>query len=153
MNVKDIMSSSVKTVTPATPLVEVVSLMCLYRYSGLPVVDNGKLVGIIAEKDILARLLPDVDSIMDGMASVNFDVLMQNYTGLIKLMKAADLMTRGVISVTPDMHILKAAALMASKRFRRIPVADGDTLVGMLSLGDVHKAIFHQSVSTNLSAA
>ena len=51
------------------------------------------------------------------------------------------------------MHILKAASLMASKRFRRIPVADGDVLVGMLSLGDVHKAIFHQNVSSNLSAA
>ena len=35
MQVKDIMSTSVKTVTPATPLIEVVSLMCLYRYSGL----------------------------------------------------------------------------------------------------------------------
>ena len=46
------------------------------------------------QKDILARLLPDVDSIMDGMASVNFDALMQNYTGLIKLMNAAVVVKR-----------------------------------------------------------
>lgn len=153
MRVSDIMTETVKTVSPATPLIEVVSLMCLYRFSGLPVEENGKLVGIIAEKDILARLLPDVDAMMDGVSGINFDVLMQEYTGIIRLLRVSDLMTTGVISVTPDMHILKAAALMASQRFRRIPVTEKDRLVGMLSLGDVHKAIFHRSISTTLSAA
>ncbi len=52
MQVKDIMSASVKTVSPATPIAEVVSLMCLYRYSGLPVVDNGKLVGMLSLGDV-----------------------------------------------------------------------------------------------------
>jgi len=42
---------------------------------------------------------------------------------------------------------------MASKRFRRIPVAVNNKLVGMLSLGDVHKAIFHEGIASNLSAA
>jgi len=153
MLVKDIMSSSVRSVTPATPLLEVVSLMCLYRYSGLPVLDNGELVGIIAEKDILARLLPDVDSMMGGMAAIDFDSLMKDYTGIVRQHRVADLMTRGVVCVSPQMHILKAAALMASRRFRRIPVADNGLLVGMLSLGDVHKAIFHASISSHLSAA
>lgn len=41
---------------------------------------------------------------------------------------------------------------MAGNRFRRIPVANGDELVGMLSLGDVHKAIFHANITANLSA-
>jgi len=133
-------------------MLEVVSLMCLYRYSGLPVVDNGEMVGIIAEKDILAHLLPDVDSMMSGMAAIDFDRLLRDYTSLIRLLRVADLMTTGVISVSPDMHILKAAALMASRRFRRIPVAEKGKLVGMLSLGDVHKAIFHASISSHLSA-
>ena len=151
MQVKDIMSTSVKTVTPDTPLIEVVSLMCLYRYSGLPVVDNDKLVGIISEKDILHDMLPDVNELMGSMAAIDFDALLNDYSNVIKL-KVADLMTAGVVSVTPDMHILKAAAVMAGKRFRRIPVADGDALAGMLSLGDVHKAIFHKNISSNLSA-
>ena len=151
MQVKDIMSTSVKTVTPDTPLIEVVSLMCLYRFSGLPVVDNDKLVGIISEKDILHDMLPDVNELMGSMAAIDFDALLNDYSKVIKL-KVADLMTAGVVSVTPDMHILKAASVMASKRFRRIPVADGDALAGMLSLGDVHKAIFHKNISSNLSA-
>jgi CBS domain-containing protein len=49
--------------------------------------------------------------------------------------------------VPPDMHILKATSVMAKYRFRRIPVVDGDKLVGMLSLGDVHKAIFQKNIS------
>jgi len=152
MQVKDIMSRSVKTVTPRSPIAEVVSLMCLYRYSGLPVVENGKLVGIIAEKDILARLLPNLEELMDRMSAIDFDALINNYSGLMKL-QVTDLMTRGVATVSPDMHILKATAVMAGKRFRRIPVAEGDTLVGMLSLGDVHKAIFHANIAGALSAA
>ena len=152
MQVKDIMSRSIKTVSSSTQLSEVVSLMCLYRYSGLPVVDDGKLVGIISEKDVLHRLLPNVDELMSNMSTIDFDSLIKDYSNVINL-KVADLMTTGVASVTPDMHILKAASIMAGKRFRRIPVTEGDKLVGMLSLGDVHKAIFHKSISSNLSAA
>ena len=152
MQVKDIMSQSVKTVTPATPIAEVVSLMCLYRYSGLPVIDNGKLVGIIAEKDVLHHLLPDVEELMGSMSAIDFDALIRDYGSVMKL-QVADLMTTSVTSVSPDMHILKAAALMAGRRFRRIPVTESDRLIGMLSLGDVHKAIFHATISESLSAA
>lgn len=152
MQVRDIMSSSVKVVAPATSMAEVASLMCLYRYSGLPVVDNGQLVGIVAEKDVLARLLPNVSELMGNMAAIDFDALVGDYAGVMKL-KVRDLMTPGVLSVSPDMHILKAAAVMASRRFRRIPVAENGRLVGMLSLGDVHKSIFHENIAESLSAA
>jgi len=152
MQVKDIMSQSVKTVTPVTPIAEVVSLMCLYRYSGLPVIDNEKLVGIIAEKDILHHLLPDVEELMGNLSAIDFNGLIRDYSGMMKL-QVSDLMTSSVASVPPGMHILKAAALMAGRRFRRIPVAENDRLVGMLSLGDVHKAIFHANISESLSAS
>ncbi len=151
MQVKDIMTHTVKTVSPSTRLIEVVSMMCLYRYSGIPVVDDGKLIGIISEKDILHSLLPSMDDLMGNMSSVDFDALMKDYSSVIQ-QTVADLMTHKVMTVSPDMHILKAASLMAGKRFRHIPVTEGDTLVGMLSLGDVHKAIFHENISASLSA-
>lgn len=152
MQVKDIMSRAVKTVTPATGLTEVVSLMCLYRYSGLPVVDNDLLVGIIAEKDVLQHLLPNVGELMGNMASINFEELVHEYGDVLKL-HVSDLMTPNALSVSPDMHILKAAAVMAGRRFRRIPVTENGRLVGMLSLGDVHKAIFHENITEQLSVA
>jgi CBS domain-containing protein len=150
MLVKDIMSTAVKTVEPDTKLVEVASLMCLYRYSGLPVVDDGKLVGIIAEKDVLHRLFPSLDDLMEGMATIDLDKMMSQYKDVLSL-KVQDVMTADPVTVGPDMHVLRAATVMVRHKFRRIPVARDGVLSGMLSLGDVHKAIFHANISHTLT--
>ncbi|MDO9225671.1 MAG: CBS domain-containing protein [Pseudomonadota bacterium] len=146
MLVKDIMSCGVRTVGPDTPLLEVSSMMCLYRLSGLPVVENGKLIGFVAEKDVLSRLFPTLSDFRDGMLGVDYTAMESQYKEVMHL-KTADIMATRVVSVSPDMYALQAAAMMARHNFRRIPVASGDTLVGMLSLGDVHKALFHANVS------
>jgi predicted transcriptional regulator len=49
------------------------------------------------------------------------------------------------------MPILKAAVIVTYKRFHKIPVAEGEKLMGMTSLGDTHKAIFHQRIKASLS--
>lgn len=152
MLVKDLMSTSVKTVSPDTSVAEVASLMCLYRYSGLPVVEGERLVGIIAEKDVLAELFPSVEDTMQNMASIDFDRMAGEYGNLLGL-SVSDLMTSACMTVPPDMHLLQAAIIMAGRRFRRIPVAQDGKLVGMLSLGDVHKALFHQQFSKRSEAA
>jgi CBS domain-containing protein len=153
MLVNEIMSHSVKTVTPDTRLVEVASLMCLYRYSGLPVVeDDNRLVGIVAERDLLDKLFPSLDDLMAGMASIDPDKMMGQYKDVLK-MHVSDVMMKSVITVSPDMHILKAATVMVRHRFRRIPVARDGIIVGMLSLGDVHKAIFHVNISDSLAGS
>ncbi|MET0050045.1 MAG: CBS domain-containing protein [Candidatus Thiodiazotropha sp.] len=143
------MSRSPKTVSPETKLLEVVSLMCLFRYSGLPVEQDGKLVGIIAEKDVLHRMFPTLEEVMDGMSSPDYDRMMMQYKDVVNL-KVEDLMSHSVISVRPDMHILRAATIMVRYKFRRIPVAEGDQLIGMLSLGDIHKAIFQENLAQNM---
>jgi CBS domain-containing protein len=146
MLVKDIMSHNIRTVAPDTPLLEVSSLMCLYRLSGLPVVENGKLVGFVAEKDVLSRLFPTLADFRDGMLGIDYAAMEAQYKEVMHL-KTADIMATRVVSVPPDMPALQAAATMARHNFRRIPVASDDTLEGMLSLGDVHKALFHANVS------
>lgn len=152
MKVKDVMSCAVKTVTPDTKLVQVASLMCLYRYSGLPVIENGKVVGIIAEKDVLHRLFPSLDELMEGMAAIDMDKMMGQYKDVLNL-DVRDVMVRKVVTVASDMHVLRAATVMIRNKFRRIPVCDDGMLVGMLSLGDVHKAIFHANISSTLSSS
>ena len=144
MQVQEIMTHGVRTVSKDTSLMEVASLMCLYRFSGLPVVDDDNmLVGFIAERDVLAQLFPSVDDAMQSMATIDFSAKASEY-GQIMDKKVSDLMTGGVKSVEPDMPILKAAVIMANHRFRRIPVAKDKQLLGMLSFGDVHKALFHK---------
>jgi CBS domain-containing protein len=123
--------------------------MCLFRYSGLPVVEGDKLVGIIAEKDVLHRMFPTLEEVMDGMSSPDYDKMMLQYRDVVNL-KVTDLMSHSVITVSPDMHILRAATVMVRHKFRRIPVADGGELIGMLSLGDIHKAIFQANLAENI---
>lgn len=149
MLVKQIMTRAVRTISPETKLQEVASLMCLNRFSSLPVVAEGDiLVGIIAERDILSYLFPKVQDFMDGMAQVDFEKQEADYKKILPL-KAADLMTKGVISIAPDMPLLKAVSVMAKNNFRRVPVAENKKLVGIISLGDIHRAFFLESFSAN----
>lgn len=149
MQVQEVMSRSVRSVTPDTRVMEVASIMCLYRIPGIPVVeDEGRLVGIIAEKDVLHSLFPKLENLMEeGMGNVDLDKEMGKYKDVLA-QPVTDLMTRNPITVTPDLHVLRAASIMVRHRFRRIPVAQHGMLVGMLSLGDLHKAIFHANVAT-----
>ena len=151
MQVKDIMSCAVRSVRPDTKVMEVASLMCLYRFHGIPVVeDDNRLVGLIAEKDVLHSLFPTIESLMEeGIANVDLDREMGKYKDVLAL-PVSDLMTRNPIAVNPELHVLRAATIMVRNRFRRIPVAENGVLVGMLSLGDVHKAIFHANVADKL---
>lgn len=153
MKVREAMNSSVRTVTPDMKVSEVASLMCLYRFHGLPVVDaESKVVGVIAEKDLLKSLFPKIEDMIEhGVAAVDLDKQMGGYADVLE-QTVGELMTKGPLTVDSEMHLLKAATIMVRRGFRRIPVVDGETLVGVLSLGDVHKAIFHANLSGRFSA-
>ena len=151
MLVEDIMSTSLKTVTPDTPMSEVVSMMCLYRLSGIPVVEeDNRLVGFISERDVLNPMFPTLEDMMDGMATVDMTDALGTYSNVVG-MKVSELMTKTVISVSPKTEILKASARMIGNRFRRLPVAVDGQLVGMLSVGDVHKSIYLSHVKDRIS--
>jgi len=147
MIVKDIMNTSIKTATRDTSIKDIASIMCLNKISGVPVVDdNNALVGVLSEKDILKFMFPDVAQVMEDGVTPNFEEIEADYSNVLDK-KADDLMTKTVASVTPDMPLLKAASMMCVKNIRRIPVADKDNkLVGIISIGDVHKAIFQENL-------
>ena len=153
MQVRDVMNKSVRAVRPDTKVMEVASLMCLYRYHGLPVTEeDGTLIGFIAEKDLLHHLFPTFERLMEeGLGNVDLDMEMGRYSEVLDLY-VSNLMTRNPIAVTPDMHVLRATTIMVRNKFRRIPVAENGRLVGVLSLGDVHKAIFHANVAGTLKS-
>jgi CBS domain-containing protein len=147
MKVKDIMTTNVRTVSSDKKLGEVVSLMCIYRYSGIPVVDDGRLVGTVSESDVLGKMFPKIEDLMERVSGVDYDSLMDQYSDVVSIL-VKDVMTPVVITVKPEMHILQAASMMVGRKFRRIPVADGDKLLGMVSMGDVHKAIYQNTLAT-----
>jgi len=149
MQVHEVMSRAIRSVSADAKVMEVASIMCLYRIPGIPVVaDDGKLVGVIAEKDVLHSLFPKIEKLMEeGMGNVDLDRQITKYKDVLAL-SVSNLMTCNPITVSPDMHVLRAASVMVRNHFRRIPVAHDGILVGMLSLGDLHKAIFHLNVAT-----
>lgn len=150
MIVKDIMTTVVKTARPDTAVKEIASLMCFNKISGVPVVDeNEHLVGILSEKDILHCMFPDIGEVMsEGGSARNFEKLESNYQDAMNK-KVSDLMTTTVAAVSADIPVLKAASMMWLKKIRRIPVTEGDKLIGIISMGDVHKAIFQENLVNN----
>ena len=146
MIVSDVMSKAVKTARPDDLIRNVAVVMCLNKISGMPVVDEAaRIVGVISEKDILLGMFPTLQDFMGNPAAVDFQALEHDYKDVVNL-RVSELMTPRVFTVDPEMPLLKAASVMFRNRIRRIPVAKDDRLVGIISIGDVHKAIFRANL-------
>ena len=147
MKVKEIMTTGLKTTTADASVKYAANIMCLNNISGLPVVDdNDKIIGVISEKDVLQKMFPDMSDVAES-GTINFENMEKSYTDALGL-TVGDLMTTNVATVDADMPIMKAATLMCARQIRRIPVTKGGKLVGIVSIGDVHKAIFQQSLTS-----
>jgi len=147
MLVRDIMTTAVKTAGPADPVRDIATVMCFNKISGLPVVDGeGKLVGMISEKDILHAMFPKLQDFMVNPSAPDFEQLEREYRDVVSL-RVSDLMTALVYTAEPDMPVLKAASIMFRNRIRRIPVSKDGQLLGIISIGDVHKAMFRKNLT------
>lgn len=141
MIVQDIMSTDVKTVTADQPVKDIALMMIMEHISGAPVVDeNNQLVGIISEKDILQHMFPKLEEIMSD-THFDFENMETNYKDTMNV-KIGDIMISNVHSIDVDMPCLKAASAMWLRKYRRIPVTDNGKVIGIISIGDVHRAIF-----------
>ena len=146
MLVKEIMNTDVKSVKPDSAVRDVAMVMCLQKISGMPVIDDdNNLVGIISEKDVLQHMFPDMDESMTMDSKPDFEEMEKRYNETLG-MRVSELMTKTVATVSADIPVLKAASMMWLRRIRRIPVTEGVKLVGIVSIGDVHRAIFQQQL-------
>jgi len=142
MLVKDVMTANVRTARRDTRIRDVAILMCFHRISGLPVIEEDRtIVGVISEKDVLRAMYPKVDEAMRLAQTPLFEELESEYRDVLNLHVDA-LMSKRVFTVAPNDPILRAVSVMFAHKIRRIPVADHGRLIGILSIGDVHKAIF-----------
>jgi len=146
MLVREIMNNRVKAARTDQTIREVAAVMCLNEISGVPVVDErNEIVGVLSEKDILHHMFPDPQAFMEDRAVYDFEHMEKDYREVLNL-RVGDLMTRLVATVDPEMPVLKAAATMWLRKIRRIPVTEGKQLVGIVSIGDVHKALFRENL-------
>jgi len=108
---------SVYSVSPTMTVCEAVSEMNRQRVGSVLVIDNGKLVGIFTERDVLRRV---VGAGVDPRRSL-----------------VSDVMTTGVISITPEATVEETMVLFTEKRCRHLPVLEHGQLVGTISIGDI----------------
>lgn len=113
--IREIMTTDVEACTLLDNVYEVAVKMKELNVGAIPIVDGEKLVGMITDRDIVIR----------GVA--------ERHPGSSKV---EVVMSKDLVTVTPETDTRKAAKLMSEYQIRRLPVVEGDKLVGIVSLGD-----------------
>jgi CBS domain-containing protein len=116
--VKDVMSSSPRTIAASTPLPDAARLMRDEDVGSLPIVEGDRLAGIVTDRDIAVR------AVAEGRLDAT----------------AGEIASREIVTVDPQQPLSEASRLMAEHQVRRLPVCEEDgRLVGMLAQADVAK--------------
>jgi len=135
MRIRDVMTYNVVTIPSKTPVNQASEIMRTHRFERLPVVDKGKLVGIVT-KDRLLRASPS--------AATSLSVWELNY--LLAKMTVAEIMEKDVITVTPDTTVESAVALAQEKRVGSLPVVENDRVVGIVTTNDFFLKILNPAL-------
>lgn len=138
LTVKDVMRQDVAKVTPDDSLKEVANRMWRYRLSALAVVDNnGKLLGVIDDRDLIKAALPDYKSLISNL---NYSIDVEPFEELLKKedkIKVAQLYRNDFEVCHSETKIVEVAAMMIFKDVRRVFVTEADKLVGVLLRKDI----------------
>ena len=143
MKAHDIMSTRVVTVSPKTAVREIAALMIEKHISGLPVLDdNGALVGMVSEGDLLRR--PEIGTEKHRRRWVSFftgvDEQAREFTKSHAL-RASDVMSEQVVHVSEDTPLGDVVDLMEKHDVKRLPVLAAGRLVGIVSRADMMRAL------------
>jgi len=117
MKVRDVMTAEVITANADTTLEELATMMKAEDTGAIPVVEEGELLGIITDRDIVIRCVAEGRDPSEVIAE--------------------DILTDNLEVVDPETNVAEALELMGRHQIRRLPVVDNGVLVGMVSIGDL----------------
>ncbi len=142
-NVAGVMTHDVVAVDPTTPFKSCISTMRMHGVSALPVVDRGKLVGIVTVTDLMLKeFRPTVRQRYEGVTSADGELT------------AGSLMTRKVVTVAAADPVVTAVRLMFEHRVNRLPVVDGEgRLIGIVSRSDILRVFMRSDVAIRKEVA
>jgi len=143
MNASDVMVSPVVTVKPAASVKEVAKTFLERRISAVPVVDDqGKLVGIVSEGDLMHRSEAGTERRHSWWlwGLIGYETLASEYVKA-HARKVADVMTRHVITAAPDTPLHEIAALLEKNSIKRVPIVKDGRLVGIVSRANLIQAV------------
>ncbi len=142
MKVKEVMVKDITSISPEIGCSEALVLLEKMQISGLPVIDeNGKLVGMFTEKDILSYILPSyIEKVGRFIYEENPKSTKRKFMELSKI-KVRQLMRKDVVTTTEDTALCEVARVMLTQKARRIPVVDkSGKVVGIVARCDILKA-------------
>src|SRR5215472_13752857 len=143
MNAADIMTRTVLSAGPETPVAEAIGLMLHNSVSGLPVIDDvGQLVGILTEGDLLRRGETGTERHRPRWLEILMGPgrLAEEYVRTHGR-KIGEVMTRNPVCVRPDTTLKEIVELMERHRIKRVPVLDKEVPVGILSRADLLRGL------------
>ena len=121
MKVVELMNNNVVTCRPSESLTVIVNKFELFNIAGMPVVEKGKLAGIICQSDILKNLREEGISLKDLIVK--------------------DVMVEDVVTVSPTESVSELAKLMTEKHINRIPVVENGVVIGIVTRTDIVRAV------------
>lgn len=126
--VRDLLKSkkvnSIFSVTPEASVLDAMKLMAELNIGAVLVVENGKISGILSERDVVRK----VDLLGKSTAAT----------------QVREIMTEKVLYVEPGQSLEDCMALMTEKRIRHLPVIENEKLLGVISIGDVLHEVIHE---------
>ncbi|MGG4169655.1 CBS domain-containing protein [Rossellomorea vietnamensis] len=114
--IKDIMTKDVETCSLLDNVYEVALKMKEYNIGSIPILDGDKIVGVMTDRDIVLRCIAEKHPASS---------------------KVEDIMSKHLITTGPETSVEEAARMMAENQIRRLPVVEGERLIGMISLSDL----------------
>ena len=129
MSIKDFMSTEVITVSPQTPIFDAVDLMKQHQIHRLPVVEGGKLVGLITE-GVIQGAMPS--------KATSLSVYEVNY--LLNKTNVKDIMIKQVETIGPDALLEDGIVKMRSNNIGVLPVVEADKVIGIITNNDIFDA-------------
>jgi CBS domain-containing protein len=138
VQVKDVMTSDVIWVEPTTLLRDAVALLVTHRISGMPVVADGAVVGVISKRDVLFKEQQPLD--VDGWRARLIDPLIMRKSSKPDAHLVSEAMSAPAVTIGPGTTLAIAARRMLEEGVSRLPVVAQGRLVGMLSSSDLVRA-------------
>jgi CBS domain-containing protein len=134
---KNIMTTDVVWVAPSKSVREVAELMSARKLSAVPVVDDGNVIGIVSEGDLIQRAELGTATNIPGQISTKSNVDYSKSHGT----HASDVMSRNVVTVIENATLSEIAETMQTRHIKRLPVMRNDKLVGIVSRSDIVKTL------------
>ncbi len=136
------MTHSVHTLTPGQTVATAIHLFVQHGIKGAPVVEKGKILGIVSEKDIFRALYPSVTEFSSNPELWLQEVELEGNAKSIAAKSVSEIMITDCVVATPDTPIMQAGSMMLAHNVSRILVVESNKLVGIATRSDVFRNVF-----------